>query len=816
MKVTTSLGTRKERFSRKATYDYQLEAFAAAVEDGASVPDHGRRRDPYDGAHRRHLHRRRPPAPPAHPGRADAARRRRARRAGRRRARRRRRLPGGRAAGRAHPQPDRAPARRPARDDGRRHRLRHGRARRGRRRGRASPPRSTCGREEAANLVRQARRDGRASRARPAAGASSWPPSPRTARSTWSSAFEVDPATVPMADKIAPAGRVERAASVDHDAVVAHLGRRCSPSPSRPTWPTSTGPGPPSTGCACSASSRRWPSPTAGFETMRTLAPPVGRGWEFLTGPAVSGNWDWDAELAELPELLAEKLAAPSVEAGTLRPRGRPVQPLAHHPRVDRARHRARPGRRLRGGLRRHLVRHLRQARHARLRLPRHARDRRPHGRARPGHRGHRRRGRRGPVVRPRARRHPRRLPARPGHRRRHGLRALQRLRLRRLADARADPAHGQRVAGPRRRRAARAPRTSSPASTAASTSWATRAGRSTCSATTSSSPGSASTASRTGSWPARCKDVAYQATTTDFWGAMEAVGGASTWVLGGAFNCGKGQPGQVAPVSHGCPSVLVRGVKSSTPARSRDAERRPHAGPIGRSTGDPGPGGRRARPGRGVERRGRRLRRAGRGGQPRRRPLRPQHHHDQRRPARPRRSASSSSPATSVGHGPARRASSAPTAWPTWWPPRWPTPGRRRRPRTPSPSSTPAEAAGVGRAFDARPRGDRRRRARAGALRRSSGAFGRARARDAVLAGFAEHRRRHPLPRQLHRAAPLPRPADRRRSASSAAPRTGAARPGSAMPTIDALARARWSRRSGAGSTGPSGRSRSRPAATR
>jgi TldD protein len=57
-------------------------------------------------------------------------------------------------------------------------------------------------------------------------------------------------------------------------------------------------------------------------------------------------------------------------------------------------------------------------------------------------------------------------------------------------------------------------------------------------------------------------KDVAYQATTTDFWGAMEAVGGSSTWVLGGAFNCGKGQPGQVAPVSHGCPSVLVRGVR--------------------------------------------------------------------------------------------------------------------------------------------------------------------------------------------------------------------------------------------------------------
>ena len=56
-------------------------------------------------------------------------------------------------------------------------------------------------------------------------------------------------------------------------------------------------------------------------------------------------------------------------------------------------------------------------------------------------------------------------------------------------------------------------------------------------------------------------RDVAYQATTTDFWGSMEAVGGPQTWVLGGAFNCGKAQPGQVAAVSHGCPSALFRGV---------------------------------------------------------------------------------------------------------------------------------------------------------------------------------------------------------------------------------------------------------------
>ncbi len=56
-------------------------------------------------------------------------------------------------------------------------------------------------------------------------------------------------------------------------------------------------------------------------------------------------------------------------------------------------------------------------------------------------------------------------------------------------------------------------------------------------------------------------RDVAYQATTTDFWNSMEAVGGPQTYVLGGAFNCGKGQPGQVAPVSHGAPSALFRGV---------------------------------------------------------------------------------------------------------------------------------------------------------------------------------------------------------------------------------------------------------------
>ena len=57
-------------------------------------------------------------------------------------------------------------------------------------------------------------------------------------------------------------------------------------------------------------------------------------------------------------------------------------------------------------------------------------------------------------------------------------------------------------------------------------------------------------------------RDAAYQATTTEFWNSMEAVGGPDTWVLGGAFNCGKAQPGQVASVSHGCPTSLFRDVR--------------------------------------------------------------------------------------------------------------------------------------------------------------------------------------------------------------------------------------------------------------
>jgi TldD protein len=56
-------------------------------------------------------------------------------------------------------------------------------------------------------------------------------------------------------------------------------------------------------------------------------------------------------------------------------------------------------------------------------------------------------------------------------------------------------------------------------------------------------------------------RDVAYQSRTRDFWGACDGLGGEPTYVLGGALNDGKGEPGQSNAVSHGCPAARFRQV---------------------------------------------------------------------------------------------------------------------------------------------------------------------------------------------------------------------------------------------------------------
>jgi len=54
-------------------------------------------------------------------------------------------------------------------------------------------------------------------------------------------------------------------------------------------------------------------------------------------------------------------------------------------------------------------------------------------------------------------------------------------------------------------------------------------------------------------------RDVAYQGSTVEFWNSMTGIGDESTYFLGGASNCGKGQPEQTAPVSHGAVPALFR-----------------------------------------------------------------------------------------------------------------------------------------------------------------------------------------------------------------------------------------------------------------
>ncbi len=65
----------------------------------------------------------------------------------------------------------------------------------------------------------------------------------------------------------------------------------------------------------------------------------------------------------------------------------------------------------------------------------------------------------------------------------------------------------------------------------------------------------------RNGRLAGQVKDIAYQSDTLDFWASLVALGGEQTYELGGAINCGKGQPGQVAAVSHGCPAAVFSGV---------------------------------------------------------------------------------------------------------------------------------------------------------------------------------------------------------------------------------------------------------------
>jgi TldD protein len=121
---------------------------------------------------------------------------------------------------------------------------------------------------------------------------------------TWVSDYRIDPFTVPTADKVELlteySGRLLAADGVNHvSATVITIKEQ--------TFYADT------LGSSITQQRvRTMPEldavavdPAAGtFESMRTLAPPTGRGWEAVAGDAV---WDWTAELAELPMKLITK-----------------------------------------------------------------------------------------------------------------------------------------------------------------------------------------------------------------------------------------------------------------------------------------------------------------------------------------------------------------------------------------------------------------------------------------------------------------------------------------------------------------------------
>jgi TldD protein len=57
-------------------------------------------------------------------------------------------------------------------------------------------------------------------------------------------------------------------------------------------------------------------------------------------------------------------------------------------------------------------------------------------------------------------------------------------------------------------------------------------------------------------------RDATYTGITPQFWGRLDAVAGAASWRLYGLTNCGKGQPGQSAHVSHGASPARFRNVE--------------------------------------------------------------------------------------------------------------------------------------------------------------------------------------------------------------------------------------------------------------
>jgi TldD protein len=370
----------------------------------------------------------------------------------------------------------------------------------------------------------------------------------------WVSAYEIDPFTVGVAEKIALltdwSTGLLAADGIDHvDASLLQV-KECKFYCDAATTATQQRVRvyPQLTAVAVEDSGR--------FETMRTLGPPAGRGYEYLTGT----GWDFPAELDQIPALLAAKLAAPSVQAGrydlVIDPSNLFLtihESIGHATELDRALgyEAAYAGTSFATIDRLGSLQYGSPLMHV-------TGDRTAeHGLATIGYDDEGVAGQSWDLITGgvlTGYQLDRRMAALQGFGRSNGCAFADspgHMPIQRMANVSLQPTesgpstadliagveHGIYVVGDK--------------------SWSIDMQRYNFQFT-----GQRFFKISSGQLDGQLRDVAYQATTTDFWKSMEAVGGPQTYLLGGAFNCGKGQPGQVAPVGHGCPAVLMRGVR--------------------------------------------------------------------------------------------------------------------------------------------------------------------------------------------------------------------------------------------------------------